>query len=119
GFLTLAGKLGVTINGAVTANGGNGGAGFNNGGTTSGGGGGGAGGSILIQTFGNVDLSSATIALAGGTGGAGGDGTNAGTAGATGRLRLETVGGSSVLTSGLTLTAGVAIERADLFENNF
>lgn len=119
GFITLAGQQGVTVNGTISANGGNGGNGFNNGGATSGGGGGGTGGSILIRTFGSVDLSSATIALAGGNAGAGGDGTNAGTAGATGRLRLETVGGSSILTSGLNLTAGVTIERADLFENNF
>lgn len=119
GFLTIHAAQGVILNGTFAANGGNGGTGINNGGVLSGGGGGGAGGTILIRSTGSVNLSNATIQLAGGSGGAGGDGTNNGGNGGVGRLRVETANINDISSSGLTLTAGVTLEKADLFQNTF
>lgn len=115
GFLTLRASNTITVSGTINANGGAGGLGTAANG--SGNGGGGAGGSILLQAINGVSLSG-IINLAGGAGGNAGS-PGIGGNGGVGRLSVQTAGSNNINSSGLTLTAGVNIERADLFTNEF
>tara|TARA_R110000868_G_scaffold117600_1_gene312188 strand:- start:10267 stop:11355 length:1089 start_codon:yes stop_codon:yes gene_type:complete len=116
GFLTLRAANTITVSGTLNANGGNGGNGTAaaNG---SGSGGGGAAGTLVLQAVNGVSLSG-SINLAGGTGGNAGS-PGVGGNGGVGRLSVQTSGASNINSSGLALTAGVVIERGDLFTNEF